>query len=108
MTRKSAPAAALGALALLFLTVMPAEAGHIQNRKDHQQQRIARGVAGGQLTARETARLEGREANLNRQIHDMRTANGGSLTPGERALVQHQQNRLSRSIYRQKHDAQTQ
>lgn len=108
MNRKPALAPAIGSsLALLLFAAAPAGAGVIHNRQERQQQRIARGVESGQLTARETARLEGREAHLNREIHDMRSANGGSLTPGERALVERQQNRLSRSIYRQKHDAQT-
>jgi hypothetical protein len=108
MNRKPAFALALGsALAVSLLAAAPAQAGVIHNRQERQQQRIGQGVSSGQLTARETARLEGREAHLNREIHDMRSANGGTLTPGERARVEHQQNRLSRSIYAQKHDAQT-
>ncbi len=95
------------ALAVSLLAAEPARAGVIHNRQERQQQRIAQGVSSGQLTARETSRLEGREAHLNREIHDMRAANGGTLTPGERARLEHQQNRISRSIYAQKHDAQT-
>jgi hypothetical protein len=109
MMRKPALPLALGStLALSLLAAAPAEAGQIHNRQVRQQQRIGQGVLSGQLTARETARLEGREAHLNREIGAMRSANGGRLTPGERALVEHQQNRISRSIYRQKHDGQTQ
>ena len=100
-------AAAGSAIAVAFLIAAPASAGVIHHRQERQQQRIAQGVESGQLTARETPRLERREADLNREIHVMRRANGGTLTPSERALVDHQQNRLSRSIYRQKHDAQT-
>ncbi|MFI5167769.1 MAG: hypothetical protein ACHQQS_14215 [Thermoanaerobaculales bacterium] len=81
-----------------------AQAGEIQWRRCRQQQRIAQGVASGQLTARETARLEGQEARLNGEIRAMRVANGGWLTPGERALINRQQNVLSRRIYREKHD----
>jgi hypothetical protein len=95
------------ALALLLLPATPAEAGRIHNREKRQQARIAQGVASGQLTAGETARLEGREARLHRDVRAMRTANGGPLTPGERARVERRQDRLSRSIYRQKHDART-
>ncbi len=80
---------------------LPARAeGRIHRRQENQQHRIAQGVASGQLTAGETARLERREAGLNREVH-------GSLTPAQRALVEHQQNRLSRQIYRQKHDGET-
>jgi hypothetical protein len=96
------------AVAALLLAAAPARAGHIQNRANRQQRRIGQGVSSGQLTARETARLETRETALNGEVKDMRTENGGTLTAGEHALVQHQQNQLSRSIYRQKHDGQTQ
>jgi hypothetical protein len=56
------------------------------------------------LTARETARLEAREAALN---HEVRVLRSDGLTPRERARIERQQNRLSRDIYRQKHDSQT-
>jgi hypothetical protein len=86
----------------------PARAdGRIHRRQENQQQRIARGVGSGQLTAGETAHLERREAGLNREIRGMRQVNGGTLSPAERALVNRQQNRLSRQIYRQKHDGET-
>ena len=95
-------AVALAALAL------PATAQTIHQRKVNQQKRIAQGVRSGQLTPKETARVERREAHLNRETRRMRAANGGTLTPAEKARVTHQQNRLSRDIYRQKHDAQHQ
>ena len=38
----------------------------------------------------------------------MRANDGGTLTPAQHARVEHQQDRLSRSIYRQKHDGQSQ
>lgn len=74
-------------------------------RQQNQQQRIAQGVKSGSLTAGETAHLEGREANLNHEIHADRQATGGKLTPGEHAQVNRQQNRISNSIYRDKHNA---
>jgi hypothetical protein len=79
--------------------------GPIQQRKENQQRRIAQGVASGQLTAREAARLERGEASLNHEERAMRRANGGTLTPGDRAVIDHQQNRLSGGIYRLKHNA---
>ena len=78
---------------------------NIRYRQARQQQRIAQGIHNGSLTAGETARLERREARLNRQIRRERR-DGGGLTSTERARINHQQNRLSRQIYRQKHDAQ--
>ena len=83
----------------------PAFAGRIVNREVNQQERIAQGVASGALTPRETARLEGREARLNREIRRDRWT-GGGLSWAERARIERQQNRLSRSIWREKHDAQ--
>ena len=49
-------------------------------RQERQQQRIAQGVKSGSLTAGETARLENREAAINRQVRADRAANGGTLT----------------------------
>ena len=98
------PVVAIAALVALAGT---ASAGEIRNREVRQQERIAQGVGSGSLTAREAARVERREAGLNREVSGMRQANGGKLTAVDRRLVNRQQNRLSRDIYRQKHDAQT-
>lgn len=79
----------------------------VNDRRENQQDRVANGVQSGQLTAGETKNLEGREANLNREVKDDRSANGGKLTSQERQQVNHQQNNLSRSIYNDKHNANT-
>jgi hypothetical protein len=78
----------------------------VGQRQRNQQERIAQGVKSGQLNARETARLEGRESAIHNEVHNDRVANGGKLTPAEKAKVNRQENRTSRAIYRQKHDAQ--
>ncbi len=77
----------------------------IEQRKDNQQQRIAQGVASGQLTSRETSNLERREASVNREERQMRRANGGTLTAADKAALTQRQNRISRSIYVDKHNA---
>ena len=82
--------------------------GRIQQRKENQQQRIAQGVGSGSLTAHETANLERKESNLNKEIRADRKANGGTLTNAEKRQVNRQQNKLSRNIYRDKHNAQHQ
>jgi hypothetical protein len=79
--------------------------GSVNDRRQDQQQRIGNGVQSGQLTAGETKNLEGREANVNREVHADRTANGGKLTTQERQQVNHQQNNLGKSIYTDKHNA---
>jgi hypothetical protein len=77
----------------------------VGKRAENQQDRIAQGVKSGQLTAGETARLENREAKINKEVRNDRAANGGKLTPQERAKVNRQQNRTSRQIFRDKHNA---
>ncbi len=77
-----------------------------RQRQKNQQKRIGEGVENGQLTPRETAKLEREQAQINREIRrDKKT--GGGLTPRERAKIQRDQNKASRDIYREKHDAQT-
>jgi|SRR5579871_22065 len=83
-------------------------AQEIKDRRENQQDRIANGVADGQLTAGETANLEHKEANLNKEIAIDRKANGGNLTNNEKARINRQQNRLSNQIYNDKHNASTQ
>jgi len=77
----------------------------IHDRKENQQDRIAQGVKSGQLTAGETANLEHKESNLNKEVRHDRKQNGGNLTNKEKAQVNRQQNKLSRNIYRDKHNA---
>ncbi len=76
----------------------------VTKRQENQQERIAQGVQNGELTARETKHLEGREAKIQ---HDKKEAKAdGKVTPRERAKLQREENRTSRAIHRQKHDAQ--
>jgi hypothetical protein len=77
----------------------------VNQRRENQQDRIANGVESGQLTAGETKSIEGREANLNREIRDDRQADGGKLTSQEHQQINAQQNRLSNRIYDDKHNA---
>lgn len=79
----------------------------IGQRKENQQDRIAQGAQSGQLTAGETAKLETKEAAINKETAADRAANGGKLTAAERAQVNRQQNRVSRRIYQDKHNANT-
>lgn len=77
----------------------------VNGRAFNQQGRIAEGVKSGQLTPRETQHLEGREANINHEVHNDRQANGGKLTPQEHQQVNHQQNHVSKAINEDKHNA---
>jgi len=50
----------------------------VEQRKENQQDRIANGVRGGQLTAGETAKLENKEAAINKETAADRAATAGS------------------------------
>lgn len=94
--------ASLGAFAQAAVT--PATP-RVDQREANQQARIANGAASGQLTAKETNRLEKEQAHVNR-VEDKAKADG-KVTAAERKRMQRLQNRTSKDIYRQKHDAQT-
>lgn len=96
------------AISVATLLPMYAQEGRIAARKENQQDRIAQGVRSGQLTAGETAHLEHREAQINRETRIDRKANGGTLTPQEKRQVNRQQSRVSRNIYRDKHNGRVQ
>ncbi len=93
-------------VALLAQTPTPgAHDYNINQRKVDQQGRIANGVRSGQLTARETGRLEHQEAGINREERGMRAEDNGHLTRQDRRTLHAQQNQESRRIYRDKHNA---
>jgi len=79
----------------------------VGQRQRNQQERIGQGIKSGQLTARESSHLEGREAGVNHEIAKDRAANGGKLTAGEKAQVNRQENRNSKAIYNRKHNTRT-
>jgi hypothetical protein len=83
----------------------PETGQQVNKRKENQQDRIANGVASGQLTAGEAGNLEKKESNLNQEEHDMRSMDNGHLTKADRATLQQQQNQLSQQIYQDKHNA---
>jgi hypothetical protein len=104
----------VAAMATLFATMIDAapvdrhpRVRQVNRRAERQQDRIAAGVKSGQLTARETANLETKEAALKSEEHTFRFENGGSLTKSEQIQLNKQENNLSGQIYNQKHDAQT-
>jgi hypothetical protein len=73
-------------------------------RNVNQQRRIEQGVASGELTNREAARLERGQARDN--AAQARAGADGNVGPNEQRRLQRQENRQSRRIYREKHDAQ--
>jgi hypothetical protein len=96
---------ALSACALAVLaTAMPAEA-RINQRQNHQQQRIANGISKGSLTSREAVRVERQQVHIAR-FEARNRADGGGLNRNERARLEVLQDRASRTIRNQKRDAQ--
>jgi hypothetical protein len=77
----------------------------VDQRRENQQKRIGQGVASGQLTAGETAKLENGEKKINSQVRADRQANGGKLTPGEKKQVNKELNHESKQIHKDKHNA---
>jgi opacity protein-like surface antigen len=98
----------LAAAGLILLTSVSAFAQaatpRFDQRQANQQQRIDQGVASGQLTGREAARLEKGQEHL-QAIEDKATSDG-RVTRQERARLQHAEDVQSRHIYREKHDRQ--
>jgi len=80
----------------------------VNARRENQQERIANGVKSGQLTARETANLEKKESNINKEVRADRKQNGGNLTNNEKRQINRQQNVVSGQIHGDKTNAATQ
>lgn len=83
----------------------PLATPRIDQRQVNQQKRIDQGVASGQLNARESRRLDKREAKI--AADEAKARSDGKVTKAERRHLRHEENRASRAIYRQKHDRQT-
>jgi hypothetical protein len=100
------------AFSMMLMTVLAGGAwaqtpsgSEIKDRRENQQDRIANGIRSGQLTAGETAKLEGQENKINKEVHAERQANGGNLTNKQKAQVNRQLNHESARIYNNKHNA---
>lgn len=77
----------------------------VTKRQIHQQERIKEGVKSGELTPKETRRLEAQQAKI--AVDKAKAKADGVVTPGERAKLAREQNRANRNIYRKKHNAKT-
>ena len=76
----------------------------IDQRQMNQERRIDQGIASGELTKREAARLDRGQDRVDNL--ENKAKSDGVVTRRERARIHHAQNVESRRIYRQKHDAQ--
>jgi uncharacterized membrane protein YebE (DUF533 family) len=96
------------AIAAVLLTSMTAFAQTatpgFDQRQANQERRIDQGVASGQLTQREAARLDRGQEHLQRM--EDKAKSDGAVTRQERSRLQHAADVQSRHIYREKHDRQ--
>jgi hypothetical protein len=76
----------------------------IDQRQDHQQDRIERGIRSGEITRSEAYRLEQGERAIDRA--QSRARSDGVVTSQERARIDRMTDRQGREIYRQGHDNQ--
>ncbi|GAB3584724.1 hypothetical protein [Hymenobacter daeguensis] len=96
--------AALGLLTVSHLAAAQTATLGINARQRNERARINQGVASGELTRTEAARMRGREAEIRQ---DKRAAKSdGVVTRDERQDIRQDERQASRAIYRQKHDAQ--
>ena len=83
----------------------PTATPRVDKRIANQQTRIDQGVASGQLTAKETNRLDKREAKL--AANTVAAKADGTVTQAERVKLRHEASGNSKVIHAQKHDRQT-
>jgi hypothetical protein len=96
--------AAFGLLTVSHIASAQTATPNINTRQANQRARIKQGVASGELTRTEAAKMRGREAEIR---EDKRAAKAdGVVTRDERQDIRKDEKKASKAIYRQKHDAQ--
>ena len=92
-----------GSIACMF-AIAPAFAANndpgIDQREINQQNRINQGVQSGQLTPKETGKLEAQQARIKQREDRMAARDNGNLTAKDKAKLTRQQNRASKNIYK--------
>lgn len=100
----------IGSIACMF-AVAPAIAANndpgVDQRETNQQNRINQGVQSGQITPRETGKLEAQRARIMQREERMAARNNGNLRAKDKATLTKQQNRAIRNIYAKKHNDRT-
>jgi hypothetical protein len=92
-------------LLLAFASLAHAGAPGVNHRQAHQNARIHQGVASGELTRAEAARLRAGQRHIRRD--ERRAKADGVVTARERAHLNRMLNHESRAIARLKHNART-
>ncbi|MFL6215221.1 MAG: hypothetical protein ACJ74J_15160 [Blastocatellia bacterium] len=95
----------LSAVFILGLGVAAfAHTPYIDRREHREQQRIRQGVRSGELTRRETRRLEMEQAHI--RGYEWYAKSDGHVSRAEHRRLDHMLDRANRDIYHQKHDGQ--
>ena len=76
----------------------------VNAREQRQQNRIANGMKSGELTPKETARLEKQQQHIVKQEKKDMAKDNGHLTKKDQAQLNREQNKASRDIYKDKHN----
>lgn len=84
--------------------VASADTPRADARQDRQDERIDQGVASGELTTREAAKLDAQQAHIENK--EERAEADGVVTKREKARIERSQDRANRRIAKQKHDKQ--
>ena len=100
----SASSAAFAQAPVVVTPADPTATPRVDRRIANQQQRIDKGVASGQLTAKETNRLDKRQAKL--ATNTAAAKADGTVTKAERVGLNRQTQRNSKVIHKQKNDRQ--
>ena len=97
-------------LAILAAAALPVAAQtstpRVDQRQANQEARIQQGVQTGELTPKETAKLEKGQAKV--QSMEDKAKSDGQVTKKERAKLAKAQDKQGRKIQKQKHDKQKQ
>ena len=76
----------------------------VNQREANQEQRISNGQRSGQMTSGEAGRAQQHQANIARQTHNDRAADGGSLNQQQHQQINREQNRASGQIHQENHN----
>jgi len=77
----------------------------VNARQQNQQNRIANGVKSGELTPKETVKLEKQQQHIDNQEKRDMAAHNGHLTKAEQNKLNREQNKASKDIHKDKHNA---
>jgi hypothetical protein len=102
---KRTPSLLIAALAAFALPVLAqTSTPKVDQRQANQQQRTDQGVASGQLTGKEAARLDKGQAQVEKK--EARAKADGKVTAKEREKLKKAQDQQSKKIKHEKHDKQ--